>query len=1412
MADIHLRNGDLDRSRYDEYQHVFENTIGALDRLECVQEHRALIVLAGDVFHHKGKMDTPALKLFFWWMDRLLARAPVVVICGNHDFRQEDPRHPDMLETMTAAYQHKQTRHPLMYLKETGQYTYDSLGFGVVSVKDTLKAGNTSGIVRTLPSFPSADQFEETITHKLALFHGTIKQSALPNEQRLSEMNGYPLEWFTGYDMVLLGDNHKQQHHASPMPWGYPGSLVQQDFGEPTFGHGLLLWDLSTRIPETIHIPNHHGMITVKWSDKEKDFLVAFGKRDYAPIAKAVQRPHFPRTPRVRVLGTVGEEQKVRALLETYDIKPSYIFATTSLDPTQELLGDACSDMEGKLTQLSDLNDPHQWVEYLQRTTPESHPRTEWILSPDSLKLRLSDAVKEMLPPDIVQKVTDRNHRIQKALDEYYEQLQGTHTQHRIVLKHMYWDYAMCYGHNNYFDFENIQGCIALLNGKNASGKSSFLDVLCIGLYGEPTKHRNMLSGKKMTAKMIHDQRPVHKHLMRVNILFEMNGDLYEISRSFTTQKKEEHGTYAQLHSAQVCAVTATRDAKRMLCEGAVMVDHWVGKHFGELDDMLMSTIVCQMDLTNFFYMKQEEQKKILDHALHLGSIAAFAKVLKEASLAYHDWLAHLKTSIQTLESAKQSVVRLEDVTEQYEELARLKAVLKELQEVQQSARADLGNVEELPELDAKEAKKRAAKLQAKLVAYQEVELSERAAFIYEDHLSKVDALRTQLRVLEPVHLEKERVTEEVMALEREETELRDSDSPPQLSRAKLEVMQSSMQTWRDTYPKEWFECTDDALMYLEELKERHTTLQQRLRDLTSSAVAKPAAYEVQENAPHNGVESESPPCPLRPQDGYAAWKAEWKEWVTTTRDVGDETVEELQKSVDDYEQFLQTWKRKHEERETITKEVHSMKEELQELDSIPNNPECWACQQQPFLHRKSRLKEQQGKYKKFLIRIEKYLAQCEDGSTMEEHMEELARLKERLHAREYYERHVSRMEAEHNAWKQAREQWCALEAWQRVTHARACWAWQTWNASLQEAQQAYLACTAELEPLQAFATEFYAKESEMHFLQEEEERHACHNEWKKRWEALCIRKEELENAKLYWQLKEELRNSEETLAQYGESVARMVEKKKLLTELDVVERSGRYHEWKKQQHVLLQHEERYEQCKRTYILAQSAYGEYMAQKERMDVMTEFWNDLMERKKDLSVLEVKFIGDKTSGDGYKEWIYRQKVVPLVEEEVNRFLTTIETIRLRIVYEKKCFVYYLEDRGNMPTLDKASGYQNFVVGLAMRLALARIGAVGQNVRHLFIDEGFTACDVTNIEKVPMLLHGIMSYGGYESILLMSHLEQVQEAAQRRIDIERAGMFSFIRWGTSYPTLEKLEPEVTAVKKRGRPKKITSDAPV
>ena len=165
------------------------------------------------------------------------------------------------------------------------------------------------------------------------------------------------------------------------------------------------------------------------------------------------------------------------------------------------------------------------------------------------------------------------------------------------------------------------------------------------------------------------------------------------------------------------------------------------------------------------------------------------------------------------------------------------------------------------------------------------------------------------------------------------------------------------------------------------------------------------------------------------------------------------------------------------------------------------------------------------------------------------------------------------------------------------------------------------------------------------------------------------------------------------------------------------------------------------------------------------------------------------------------FIYKNKVIPLLNQEMNYFLGSFEEFRFKMIYEKCRFIYLLQDRGNEPTLDKASGYQNFIISLAFRLALTRIGAIGQRLKHLFIDEGFTACDTNNIEKIPVLMKNVKDYGRYSSIILMSHLDTVRECSQLTININRNDPFSYIRYGNKYPAIKTIiTPEGQKISKK------------
>ncbi len=61
ISDIHIRAGNHDKSRYTEYLSVFTNLFQSLSELPSITS--SVIVVTGDLFHHKNKLEPYGLEL-----------------------------------------------------------------------------------------------------------------------------------------------------------------------------------------------------------------------------------------------------------------------------------------------------------------------------------------------------------------------------------------------------------------------------------------------------------------------------------------------------------------------------------------------------------------------------------------------------------------------------------------------------------------------------------------------------------------------------------------------------------------------------------------------------------------------------------------------------------------------------------------------------------------------------------------------------------------------------------------------------------------------------------------------------------------------------------------------------------------------------------------------------------------------------------------------------------------------------------------------------------------------------------------------------------------------------------------------------------------------------------------------------
>lgn len=486
IADLHVR---IDDERTDEYRRVFDRFLRLVRDGEEGRPDagRCLIFVGGDVLDSKGKTSTSGAKLLFEFFNAASDICPVLLICGNHDFRQDDADVVDAIDMIVSPYLGTERR--IFYLEETGLYRWGDVGFGLVSVRDTLRPSNTAGTVDKLPDFPAWDPSCE-VRRRVALFHGTVTKSSLANGRR---MFGYPLDWFEGYDMAMLGDNHTQQCGQDfGFTWAYPGSLVQQTFGESVFGHGYVLWDVESGTASFHHVFNENGLITVR-----DDGAVEMPQS--VPLSEAARLAGFPTRPAVRV---IGDAAAARALLDEHfdDYRVVKVLPHRGSERPDEQAVPLAGEVESS---------PEHWMRFLEE------------------KGIPGEGVASMLIRDATLGTEKGSDDLRRLSEAYLESVK----RHRSKISHvrivsLSWSWLMCYGERNAFDFSRLSGRTTLLNGRNASGKSAVIDILVASMYGT-APGRGCICNTKAPAGARSESR----------VTLEVGGSVYTVSRLYSGRR-----------------------------------------------------------------------------------------------------------------------------------------------------------------------------------------------------------------------------------------------------------------------------------------------------------------------------------------------------------------------------------------------------------------------------------------------------------------------------------------------------------------------------------------------------------------------------------------------------------------------------------------------------------------------------------------------------------------------------------------------------------------------------------------------------------------------------------------------------------------------------------------------------------
>ena len=429
LSDIHIRNF----KRHKEYRSVFEKVYKEIDK----NKENSVIYLGGDIVHAKLDMSPELIDLTSEFFTELANLCPLLVLPGNHDCNLNNKHRLDALSPIIRALDNPN----IHYIKDSGVYQVGDVGFSVMSVFEEAD------------SYVKASEYDSKT--KIALYHGSVFGSQtdfgfiLPNSDIDKDI-------FDGFDMVLLGDIHKRQYLNDEKTIAYPGSLIQQNFGED-FGKGFLVWDVDKRDSKFINVPNDYGYYTINVVNghipslddlpKYPRLRVKFEKTSTADIKK--------------LIAVIKQKAKVKELAVIRTDKLSQIGQNSTLSKIN--LGNIRDTIyQNKLI-----------VDYLEQKFN--------VLDDDTLR------------------------RVCKINEELNLKLPNVEVGRNISWKpkKFEFDNMFSYGENNVVDFSNMIGSMGLF-ASNASGKSSLLDALTYCIFDKCArtfKAVNIMNTDKTTFK-----------------------------------------------------------------------------------------------------------------------------------------------------------------------------------------------------------------------------------------------------------------------------------------------------------------------------------------------------------------------------------------------------------------------------------------------------------------------------------------------------------------------------------------------------------------------------------------------------------------------------------------------------------------------------------------------------------------------------------------------------------------------------------------------------------------------------------------------------------------------------------------------------------------------------------------------
>ncbi len=549
ISDIHFRG----LTRHDEYRKCFERLFDV-----ARSEKPDVFFIGGDIVHSKTQGITPELIDILTWCFKTMAEiAPVHMILGNHDGLIHNKSRQDAITPIVNAL-----RNPKIHLyKKSGTYPIGIPGFNwcVFSCFDE-------------EGWEQVEPVKGEIN--IACFHGGVGGSSTDSDWKIG--GEVTVDFFDRFEYTFLGDIHKRQNLAGKSIIAYPGSFIQQDYGEDVI-KGCLLWDIKSDVNydcKFIHITNDTPFVTIGYRGNVDE---TYSLIDTLPVGARVRiASDVPVPPTTLHL--------IESKLQSEKMPKEVVYKLTELDAGRSLTKDNTQTH-------TDLRQPAVIKELIRDFYSDSS-----------------------LPDDKFAKVNEIVDRYMKSLDLTSEDDRN----YNWSLDKLTFKNTFAFRGDNEIDFTRSPGITGIF-GKNRAGKSSIIGSLVYCLFNTSDrgslKNLHIINDKEMACDAEAD--------------ITVKGDKYKITRRTkkTYNKKGDTNVNTTLSISKTdtdLQLSDVSDEQRRETEKVLR------QLIGSSEDFFMTSLAAQGNLNKFFDEKSTARKQIIGKFLNLDVFDALYERSRE--------------------------------------------------------------------------------------------------------------------------------------------------------------------------------------------------------------------------------------------------------------------------------------------------------------------------------------------------------------------------------------------------------------------------------------------------------------------------------------------------------------------------------------------------------------------------------------------------------------------------------------------------------------------------------------------------------------------------------------------------------------------------------------------------------------